>query len=90
LRDLVTDRSGPGLEGFAALDCLGEALAYGRKFDVWTPLRNQPMRQQAQCFNLDFLILKTEEAIRKRNRSNLIWMSQEYPYFIECFERLSP
>jgi hypothetical protein len=46
LRDLVTYRPSPSLEGFAALDRLDEALALSRKFDVGALFRNQPMSEQ--------------------------------------------
>jgi hypothetical protein len=46
LRDLVTYRPSPSLEGFAALDRLYEALAPSRKSDVRALFRNQPMSEQ--------------------------------------------
>ena len=46
LRDLVTYRPGPGLEGFAALDRLHEALVFSRKRDVRALFRNEPMSEQ--------------------------------------------
>jgi hypothetical protein len=46
LRDLVTYRPSPSLEGFAALDSLYEALALRRKFDVRALFRNEPMSEQ--------------------------------------------
>jgi hypothetical protein len=46
VREFVTDRPGAGLEGFAGLDGLDEALALGGKTEVGAAFRDQPMREQ--------------------------------------------